>query len=84
MSLATPEDSFWSEKKVPVADRGKLGIDKAQATVSGWITDGCRSPVTGDVVQLEGCYIGRELHTSREAYTRFLKKLNGIAPVEAE
>lgn len=80
MTLVKPASSFWDEKKIPVSDRAKLGIDKSQSTVSGWITEGCRSPVTDQVVQLEGCYIGRELHTSREAYQRFLQKLNGFSP----
>jgi hypothetical protein len=80
MCLVKPEDSFWTEKKIPVSERTKLGIDKHHKTIAGWITNGCKSPVTGDVVQLEGCYVGRELHTTREAYQRFLQKLNNYEP----
>lgn len=80
MCLATPADSFWDEAKIAVNDVKKLGLQKHPTTVAKWITDGFRSQVTGGLVQLEGCYIGRELFTSREAYQRFLKKLNGFVP----
>jgi len=60
-----------------VSRPSSFGCPRHPNTVERWIRQGLKSPVTGEIVKLEGFYEGVELHTTREAYLRFLRRLNG-------
>lgn len=62
----------------PVARPRSFGSQRSRSTIERWIKRGIRSRVTGEVVQLEGFYEGTVLYTTRAAYLRFLRKLNGV------
>ena len=79
-TLVKPAASFWDEKKIPIAN---LDVDRHYSTLKHWIEDGVRSKVTDETVQLEGCFEGSILCTTREAYERFLKRLNGFPVTSA-
>jgi hypothetical protein len=79
MTLIKPHPDFWKEKRIPLAN---LGVDRHYQTLKSWAEDGVQSKITDEVVQLEACYEGSILCTTREAYERFLKKLNGFKPGE--
>lgn len=65
------------EKVFPIGE-AKRHVGVTDHTVRRLIDRGRISRVTGDLVQLECCYLqSNQLATSIEAYRRFLEKLNG-------
>lgn len=76
--------TLMDEKRFPLRFKNKLGISRTKATLRKWITVGIESPITGELVKLEGLFEGQGYTTSPEAVKRFLAKLNGIElPKEA-
>lgn len=75
MTLIKPCDDFWNEERIPLKS---LGVDRHINTLRQWIEVGVRSRVTNEVIQMEAIYEGREMVSTKQAYDRFLKKLNGF------
>lgn len=66
------------ERPIPLSQTRELGSDRTRETLRNWALKGVKSRHTGKVVQLEAIYIGAILYSSREAYSRFLDRLNGL------
>ena len=61
--------------------RGHAPKARSEAFIRAMIRDGRTSPVTGEIVKLECCYLDTcVLATSVEAYGRFMRRLNGENP----
>lgn len=58
-------------------DAGKNGIRRCTNTLKAWAKNGKVSLVTGCRVKLESVFDGTAICTSKEAYYRFLFRLNG-------
>lgn len=66
------------EGLIPVTQPSKIGSQVSVVTLKRWIKKGLRSRVTGRLVRLEHAYEGKILCTSKLAYIRFLRRLNGF------
>lgn len=75
---ALPDADLTSEKLLPIAQPKAFGCDRSPRTVERWAKEGLRSPVNGQVVVLEAIYEGASIVTTRAAYLRFLREVNGI------
>lgn len=69
-----------SEVLFPVRQPNSFGCDYHGSTVYRWATRGARSKVTNKLVKLEMVFVGKAPHTSKEAWLRFLSRLNGHNP----
>jgi hypothetical protein len=67
------------ETPIPLSNPLELGSDRTRGTLVRWATSGVRSRRTHKVIFLEAIYIGGALYSSREAYYRFIDRLNGGA-----
>lgn len=64
------------EELVPFGTPRRLPGKPSRQRLVRWMKDGVTNRRTGKKVYLEVIYIGRLLHTSAQAYKRFLKELN--------
>jgi len=56
-------------------------VGKGRETLRKYIKEGIVSPVTGDNIQMECCFLtARQIGTSCAAFRRFIEELNGIIP----
>jgi hypothetical protein len=64
------------EVLIPLKNTTEIGANVHWKTLWVWQSVGCRSRVNGAMVKLETVFEGDSLCTTREAYQRFLAKLN--------
>lgn len=73
--------AIMDETIVRFSERGKLLGRPSYWSLRRWAKQGIASRATEELVTLEYCYIGRSPATSKEAYERFNKRMNGELPV---
>ncbi len=68
--------SFKQGSKLPL----KGGLIPSSASLKRWAKKGLKRALgeDGEPVTLEYCYVGGRLHTSKEAFLRWLKRTNRI------
>lgn len=64
------------EAPLPISSPRAIGAWVTRRTLYRYTTIGCRNKHTGKQVVLESAYVGIHLCTSKEAYARFLRRLN--------
>lgn len=64
------------EAPLPISSPRALGANVTRRTLFTYATIGCRNKHTGQRVVLESAYVCNQLCTSREAWGRFLRRVN--------